>query len=228
MEKRKSNKKFFTPRTVARGLETLDAYSKRQANKEAARNADERARRERFRVSCEKGRRFLVNEQVLEHWLKQVEIALSGPQKYWGDTKKFSWPKDKAIIYAVMMICVENTGGAIRVIPDSLRQTRYYKINEYVWTWVENFDLAVEFMDYIEAELKAEGLIGNSTKPPAKDKRPNDLITLAIAIQDFHVSRKTLKEEIYAGNIKSYRESEKEMHQVSRAKLEQKYLQKKS
>lgn len=164
MAKRKSDNKFFTPRTVARGLETLDAYSKRQADKEAARNAVERARRERFRKSCEKGRRFLVNEKILEYWLTQAGIAMSGPKKYWGDTEKYSWPKDKAIVYAVMMICIEQR-SIIRIIPDSLKQTECYCINEYVWTWVENFDLSDGFMNYIEAELKSKGLLKRSVMP---------------------------------------------------------------
>jgi len=179
MAKRKSDNKFFTPRTVARGSETLDAYSKRRADKEAARNAIERAKRERFRLNCERGRRFLVNENVLEYWLTQAKIAMAGPRKYWGDTEKYSWPKDKAIVYAVMMICIEQH-SIIRIIPDSLQQTKNYKFNEYVWTWVENLDLSDGFMNFIEKELKDLFPSESNTKTPdetpaAQRKQPLEM-----------------------------------------------------
>lgn len=158
-ENKQNGRLLFTPRTVARGSETLDAYSKRQANQEAARDAVEKTKRERFRKSCERGRQFLSRKKILEYWLTQVESAMSGPKKYWGDIKKFSWPKDKAIIYAIMAICVENAGSVVRFIPDSLQQTKQYKFNKYVWNWVETYDLSVELMNYIEADLIQEDLI---------------------------------------------------------------------
>lgn len=149
--------------------------SPREREQKAAElRAQRQAKQERFRRSLEKGRWFLSKTKVLTHWLKQIEIAASGPKKYWGDTKgdtKYDWPKDKAIIYAVMAICIEKD-SAIRIIPNSLRQTECYKVNKHVSTWVEVFDLSVEFMDYIEADLENEGLlpsksesIDNSTKP---------------------------------------------------------------
>lgn len=220
MTKQSNNGKFrgYFPRP--HGIYSRE-FPQASEQKAAERRAKEQAKHERFRRSCERGRRFLSEKEILEYWLTQAEIAMSGPRKYWGDTKKFSWPKDKAIIYAVMMICIENTGSAIRVIPDSLQQTKNYKFNEYVWTWVENLDLAAGLMNYIEADLKEEGLLPstNEINLPAEDERPKDLITLTKVVAEFQVSRKTVKEDIYAGNIKSYRTSEKGMHRVSRAKL---------
>lgn len=84
-----------------------------------------------------------------------------------------------------------------------------------------------DFQDWwslVRADL--EGL--PSSKPgktgqSENDEVPNDLITLAVVTQDFHVSRKTVKIDIHDEKIKSYRKSKKGMHYVSKAKVGQIY-----
>ncbi len=86
----------------------------------------------------------------------ETESTWQGPCG--GAGLRYEWPRDKAKVYAVMAICVD-TFSSIRILPDELRQTEFYKANENIWVWVQNddFDLAAEFLSYIEADLKAEG-----------------------------------------------------------------------
>ncbi len=128
---------------------------------------------------------------------------MSGTKKYWGDTK-YDWPKDKAVIYAVMAICIEED-RAIRIIPNSLRQTECYKVNKHISTWVEVSDLSIEFMDYIEAELENEGLLPSKSdtktqdkiNQPEKDETPDEVIILDDFMEKYC--------ELKGGDIKSKR-----------------------
>lgn len=184
------------------------------------RMARARVKWERFRQSCEKGRQFLAKTDVFVYWLKQVEIAMTGPEKYWGETR-YDWPKDKAIIYAVMAICIDKD-SAIRVIPDSLQQTECYNANKDVSTWVRGFDLSIEFMNYIEEDLRNEGLLDSVPKVTGIEE-PDDLITLLVAVKDYGVSRATFKRAIKENRLKSYRPknaSTNTPHQVSRTEVE--------
>ena len=191
--------------------------------KAAEQREREQAKWERFRQNREKGRRFLTKTKVLAYWLKQVEIAMSGPEKYWGDTHQYDWPKDKAIIYAIMAVCIDRY-SAIKIIPESLRQTECYKVNKKIWFWVENFDLSTEFMNYIEEDLRNEGLLDSVAKVTGiADEDPDDLITLLVAVKDYGVSRATFKRAIKENRLKSYRPknaSTNTPHQVSRAEVE--------
>lgn len=181
MAKRKSENKpnqlkgrlRLTPRSVARGSETLDAYSKRQADEKAARDAVEQAKRERFRKSCEQGRRHFSIRKIRKYWLEQLDIAASflGAEPLDYISGELELEKDKPVVYALMTFCIDE-GSLFRIVPESVESTKWYVDRHRILFWVCERDLSSELLSYIEADLKAEGLIpesiDNSTKPQVR------------------------------------------------------------
>lgn len=153
-----SGRLCFTPRSVAHGLETLDAYSKRQANKKAARNEVEQAKRERFRKSCEQGRRYFSMRKIREYWLRQLDIAASLDAITWDYISgELEWERDKPVVYALMAFSM-NQGGLFRIVPKSMEGTKWFEYVDRIPFLVCECDLSAELLSCIEADLRSQGL----------------------------------------------------------------------
>lgn len=161
----------FTPRSVARGLETLEAYSMRKVNEEAIRRSAKQKKWERFQADCEQCKKYFSKKKKRSYWLKRLEKAASLPVQYWGDSR-IEWPKDKAIVYATMAICMQKYSH-FKIIPDSFKKTSQYEANKYVDGAFEIFDnfSSTEFLSYIETDLENEGLLPSKFETNAQDKK---------------------------------------------------------
>lgn len=131
--------------------------------KAAEQRAQRQAKYERFRASCEKCRQLLANPEVCAYWLAQArpiietEKTWQGPEPNGGVNLRYAWPRDKGMIYSVMLITVE-AGSNIKILSENFLQTVFFKTNKHIGNCIENFDLAAEFLSYIEGDLREQGL----------------------------------------------------------------------
>jgi hypothetical protein len=146
----------FIPRSVYRGLESQEVYDRRRAAEQEARTAEQHAKNERYRTSREKAIQYLADARIREYWSRQAESAFIEDALEWR-TRPLAWPKDKPIIYAIMLL-VANYMSKVCILPQALIETAMYKKNEKVW-WVCRYDYAGQFVAFIEADLKEQGLL---------------------------------------------------------------------
>jgi hypothetical protein len=115
---------------------------------------------------------------IKETWLRHIEQVAAST----GSARVFEtplrWPDDKAKFYAVMAVCAQRCSGEIVVIPEQIQQTDWYKSHV---TWVPEYvcgmDIAPQFLDYIEHDLREQKLLddgqsgeSNATRWSAKAK----------------------------------------------------------
>ena len=86
------------------------------------------------------------------------------------------------------------------------------KLSELLRTLESNIGKLDEDLCYY-AEMAREDL------GPDKPNEPNDLITLAVVIQDYEISRAQLKRDIANGTPRSYRKKPRGKHKVSRKEV---------
>lgn len=153
------------------------------------------AKKERFRAICEKYYRLLADERVRRYWLAQVELGMK-TEPGWQGVKlefkrepghnpwqrrglRYEWPKDKGLVYALIGVALD-IWSSVKVLTPELRDTQFYYLNSALLPDIINLGLADEFYGYIEADLKAEGLLGQKNKPetnPAAEGRTRTLGT---------------------------------------------------
>ena len=137
------------------------------------------AKRERLYAVCRRICEYFMTPAIKETWLRYIEqIATStGPALIFETPLR--WPDDKAKFYAVMAVCMQRCSGEIVVIPERIQQTDWYKSHI---TWVPEYvcgmDIAPQLLDYIEHDLRKQGLLddgqsgeSNATQRSAKAKR---------------------------------------------------------
>jgi len=163
--------------TEARFAGYYRKYSRRspeaREQEERERRASDQAKQERIRQSCEKCHELLADSSVRMYWLGQAQAVMATETSYQGlggACLQYEWPRDKAMVYAVMAIWLDECSN-IKILPEHLRQTDFYKVNKNVGNdmvyWCPG--LTAEFLSYIEADLKAAG----QTEPPGTVKKDN-------------------------------------------------------
>lgn len=130
--------------------------------------ASDQAKHERVRQIWEKCRELMADSNVRMYWLGQAQTVIATETSWQGSggaCLQYEWPRDKTMVYAVLAIWLDDS-SSIRVLSDNLRQTDFYKANKNIGTEIERCDsVAAEFLSYIEADLKAEGLLGQKKEP---------------------------------------------------------------
>ena len=146
--------------------------SKQQQEREKRMN--EQARRERFKEICPKYYKLLANSKVRTYWIEQAGEAMKKESDWQGATLNFkrekghkafsgrglrydSFEKDKGLIYALMGIALD-IWSSIRILPDELRESKFYYLNSAIVPDIINMGLAEEYLAYIEADLSEQGL----------------------------------------------------------------------
>ncbi len=118
---------------------------------------------------------------------------------------------------------IETCGsGRLVIIKDWLVCNKAHLIDElHRMTWLDIFDLMQKTPPESVGEKGGGGIL--------EQGQPDDLISLLIAVRDFHVSRATLKRDIKANAIKSYRPinaAKNAKHLVSKKELKDRYQKK--
>lgn len=137
-----------------------ESFNRRNPDNEATKKVNEQVKQEHFQASCVKCRQLLANAEVRAYWLAQARTVIE-TEKTWqgpdGASFRYEWPRDKAKVYAVMAIAADTYSG-IKILPDKLRQTEFYNVNKHIDFHIAEFDLAAEFLSYIEADLREQGI----------------------------------------------------------------------
>lgn len=165
----------FTPRTVARGLETLEAYSIRKVNDEKIRRISEEANGERFKASCREFRKYLSRKTIYKYWLQQAEPVIKTENTWQGPGGvgfHYELPRDKAKIYAIVLLALDQC-SSIKRLPENLQQTEFCKNNKNIFYHIEKYDLAPEYLAYIEADLREQGLLNTGNSKDKEDISEN-------------------------------------------------------
>ena len=112
------------------------------------------------------------DQDIRSYWLEQLDKAASLPVQDWVKSE-IQWPKDKAVVYATMAICMQKY-SKFKIIPDSFKKTSQYEANKRINFAVEYYaDVSsTEYLSYIESDLKAKGLLPLKSDDETKDKIP--------------------------------------------------------
>ena len=187
---------------------------------------------------CYPEKPFLYGYSIPNHKLKffsdKKPLWISGPlgDKRTALLEKFMgrpWEKDTSNINNladVILVADESItkGTFLGLLKSKLRRCCNIQ-NPDLLTWGEIFTAINE---YLSSEQKNGGRTKGKTKSHSvkKQKTPQDLITLCVAVKEYHVSRATLKRLIKNKQLHSYRPAKapkNSPHIVSRAEIESRY-----
>ncbi|HUU16684.1 MAG TPA: hypothetical protein VMW72_06010 [Sedimentisphaerales bacterium] len=180
--------------------------------------------------TCQELIHALINPKRRQEWQKIIGAVIGQAKQTKGKRYLYIFTSDisrltndRDLLCTILGFCHDEISEvAEKVISDEIRE-----IYPAAYMPLRNFasNLPTFQFEILVMHAEAKGLL---PKTNVQDEDPKDLITLAVAIEEFHVSRTKLKRDIKSGNIKSYRKSKRGMHIVSRAEIAQNCTQKKS
>ena len=174
------------------GLPDLDLPSHNQSRRKQRQEADplrEAARKlpqwgdhwpeVRNRFNAARGQVFMyfTDPKIKALWREHImEVAASA-----GSTRLFpelpEWSDGKSKVYATMAICTQLFTPET-LMPKSVQETSWYKLNHDVYEWVRAWDAAPGWMIHIEQDLRERGLLDHVGKTETAGGRKRK-ITLA-------------------------------------------------
>lgn len=183
--------------------------------------------------TCQELIHALIDPERRRKWQKIIRVVFEQAKQTKGQRYLYIFANeisrltnDRDLLCTILGFCHDEISEvAEKVVSDKIR-----KIYPDAYIPLRNFTYMLPTFQFetLVMHAEAKGLFPKTKAQKEKDEAPKDLITLAVAIQDFHVSRPTLIRAIDAGVIKSFRKSGKGMHKVSEAEIAKKYPRKKS